>query len=168
MNPHAFRRHPLKMVCLPVPPLPLLNNSFVYDALAGFAEGHARIVTLNVTLSVQVSQGEKLSSLSSIHTPRLTNESPFDEEMVVRPLGVFSGRDVSNVRLRALIEGAFSGLHDRHKRFRIQARPADQCTVDFFFCHQCSRVVRLYRSAVKNTHICGEFLPEGFRGLAAN
>ena len=23
LNPHAFRRHPLKMVCLPVPPLPL-------------------------------------------------------------------------------------------------------------------------------------------------
>src|ERR1700684_2454685 len=22
LNPHAFRRHPLKMVCLPVPPLP--------------------------------------------------------------------------------------------------------------------------------------------------
>src|ERR1017187_3774072 len=32
LNPHAFRRHPLKMVCLPVPPLPhryepLLPNS---------------------------------------------------------------------------------------------------------------------------------------------
>ena len=24
LNPHAFRRHPLKMVCLPVPPLPHL------------------------------------------------------------------------------------------------------------------------------------------------
>ena len=24
LNPHAFRRHPLKMVCLPVPPLPLV------------------------------------------------------------------------------------------------------------------------------------------------
>jgi hypothetical protein len=23
LNPHAFRRHPLKMVCLPIPPLPL-------------------------------------------------------------------------------------------------------------------------------------------------
>ena len=22
MNPHALRRHPLKMVCLPIPPLP--------------------------------------------------------------------------------------------------------------------------------------------------
>src|SRR3954467_1552180 len=22
LNPHAFRRHPLKMVCLPIPPLP--------------------------------------------------------------------------------------------------------------------------------------------------
>ena len=26
LNPHAFRRHPLKMVCLPVPPLPHLVN----------------------------------------------------------------------------------------------------------------------------------------------
>ncbi len=28
LNPHAFRRHPLKMVCLPIPPLPLycINN----------------------------------------------------------------------------------------------------------------------------------------------
>src|SRR5215472_3008158 len=26
LNPHAFRRHPLKMVCLPVPPLPQGNN----------------------------------------------------------------------------------------------------------------------------------------------
>jgi hypothetical protein len=23
LNPHALRRHPLKMVCLPIPPLPL-------------------------------------------------------------------------------------------------------------------------------------------------
>src|ERR1700681_495989 len=28
LNPHAFRRHPLKMVCLPVPPLPLLKQYF--------------------------------------------------------------------------------------------------------------------------------------------
>ena len=27
MNPHASRRHPLKMVCLPVPPLPQLKKS---------------------------------------------------------------------------------------------------------------------------------------------
>src|SRR6202158_1205191 len=26
LNPHAFRRHPLKMVCLPVPPLPHVNK----------------------------------------------------------------------------------------------------------------------------------------------
>src|SRR5882724_5831929 len=26
LNPHAFRRHPLKMVCLPIPPLPLYNQ----------------------------------------------------------------------------------------------------------------------------------------------
>jgi hypothetical protein len=26
LNPHAFRRHPLKMVCLPIPPLPLRVN----------------------------------------------------------------------------------------------------------------------------------------------
>src|SRR5260370_297237 len=25
LNPHAFRRHPLKMVCLPVPPLPQMS-----------------------------------------------------------------------------------------------------------------------------------------------
>jgi len=32
LNPHALRRHPLKMVCLPIPPLPqyfLLNQSLV-------------------------------------------------------------------------------------------------------------------------------------------
>ena len=28
LNPHAFRRHPLKMVCLPVPPLPLYGRCF--------------------------------------------------------------------------------------------------------------------------------------------
>src|SRR5438445_12559602 len=29
LNPHAFRRHPLKMVCLPIPPLPLYNQSLI-------------------------------------------------------------------------------------------------------------------------------------------
>src|SRR5205814_7016895 len=29
LNPHAFRRHPLKMVCLPVPPLP---QAFTFNA----------------------------------------------------------------------------------------------------------------------------------------
>ena len=28
LNPHAFRRHPLKMVCLPVPPLPQGKSLF--------------------------------------------------------------------------------------------------------------------------------------------
>src|ERR1700732_2985345 len=28
LNPHAFRRHPLKMVCLPIPPLPLILSTF--------------------------------------------------------------------------------------------------------------------------------------------
>ena len=28
LNPHAFRRHPLKMVCLPVPPLPRGNSDY--------------------------------------------------------------------------------------------------------------------------------------------
>src|SRR5438128_11737339 len=51
LNPHAFRRHPLKMVCLPVPPLPravqesncypvnarvraLLETKFVFNVIA--------------------------------------------------------------------------------------------------------------------------------------
>jgi hypothetical protein len=29
LNPHAFRRHPLKMVCLPVPPLPQVAKALV-------------------------------------------------------------------------------------------------------------------------------------------
>src|SRR5258707_8752215 len=33
LNPHAFRRHPLKMVCLPVPPLPQVKNSFIINNL---------------------------------------------------------------------------------------------------------------------------------------
>src|SRR5258708_32213169 len=44
LNPHAFRRHPLKMVCLPVPPLPLFEAasiiakgvSVLYDGREGF------------------------------------------------------------------------------------------------------------------------------------
>src|SRR4029077_2792071 len=31
LNPHAFRRHPLKMVCLPVPPLPQIEASVDYS-----------------------------------------------------------------------------------------------------------------------------------------
>jgi hypothetical protein len=35
LNPHAFRRHPLKMVCLPVPPLPHIKLDFKsYHGLA--------------------------------------------------------------------------------------------------------------------------------------
>jgi hypothetical protein len=33
LNPHAFRRHPLKMVCLPVPPLPHFKNCFILNYL---------------------------------------------------------------------------------------------------------------------------------------
>src|SRR6201982_738193 len=37
LNPHAFRRHPLKMVCLPVPPLPHRQIGGVLDPkIAGF------------------------------------------------------------------------------------------------------------------------------------
>ena len=32
LNPHAFRRHPLKMVCLPVPPLPHFVNYLLLTA----------------------------------------------------------------------------------------------------------------------------------------
>ena len=32
MNPHASRRHPLKMVCLPVPPLPLLQKLSIVNS----------------------------------------------------------------------------------------------------------------------------------------
>src|ERR1700681_2694189 len=31
LNPHAFRRHPLKMVCLPVPPLPHFSNYLLFN-----------------------------------------------------------------------------------------------------------------------------------------
>src|SRR4029077_10330728 len=33
LNPHAFRRHPLKMVCLPVPALPHINNCRISNHL---------------------------------------------------------------------------------------------------------------------------------------
>jgi len=33
LNPHAFRRHPLKMVCLPVPPLPHSKNYLIRNYL---------------------------------------------------------------------------------------------------------------------------------------
>jgi hypothetical protein len=33
LNPHAFRRHPLKMVCLPVPPLPQVINCLIFNNL---------------------------------------------------------------------------------------------------------------------------------------
>src|SRR5262252_5677672 len=37
-NPHASRRHPLKMVCLPIPPLRLLEKDYLdFSAGAGFA-----------------------------------------------------------------------------------------------------------------------------------
>ena len=35
MNPHASRRHPLKMVCLPISPLPRLKTVY-YQLLAGY------------------------------------------------------------------------------------------------------------------------------------
>ena len=37
LNPHAFRRHPLKMVCLPVPPLPHFINYVLIDSLKAFS-----------------------------------------------------------------------------------------------------------------------------------
>src|ERR1700733_10111440 len=37
LNPHAFRRHPLKMVCLPVPPLPHSNTRSQILSWASFS-----------------------------------------------------------------------------------------------------------------------------------
>src|ERR1700733_7217254 len=40
LNPHAFRRHPLKMVCLPVPPLPhFVKLLATYILASSFCEG---------------------------------------------------------------------------------------------------------------------------------
>ena len=39
MNPHAFRRHPLKMVCLPVPPLPHGVNYVIKNLASSSCEG---------------------------------------------------------------------------------------------------------------------------------
>ena len=47
LNPHALRRHPLKMVCLPIPPLPqyFLLNQLLVEAGRG-SEQH-RMANLN-------------------------------------------------------------------------------------------------------------------------
>jgi hypothetical protein len=52
LNPHAFRRHPLKMVCLPIPPLPLILSAFsvllgTWDQLgeAFSTESHSKAYT---------------------------------------------------------------------------------------------------------------------------
>ena len=37
MNPHALRRHPLKMVCLPIPPLPRVCDSIADSGAYGAA-----------------------------------------------------------------------------------------------------------------------------------
>jgi hypothetical protein len=39
LNPHAFRRHPLKMVSLPIPPLPHFVNCLESILIGAFARG---------------------------------------------------------------------------------------------------------------------------------
>src|SRR5450631_1891458 len=39
LNPHAFRRHPLKMVCLPVPPLPQRGRSIIAKGVSILDDG---------------------------------------------------------------------------------------------------------------------------------
>jgi hypothetical protein len=43
LNPHGFRRHPLKMVCLPIPPLPQdkLTRSKKKDTLNCLSEDYS-------------------------------------------------------------------------------------------------------------------------------
>ena len=46
LNPHAFRRHPLKMVCLPIPPLPQMttheNHTLSAEEQSDYIRTHAR------------------------------------------------------------------------------------------------------------------------------
>src|SRR3954471_10122157 len=49
LNPHAFRRHPLKMVCLPIPPLP--QGSFDHSAGRPLARRSKVLVDYNKPLS---------------------------------------------------------------------------------------------------------------------
>src|SRR5215472_6002629 len=44
LNPHAFRRHPLKMVCLPVPPLP--HDLYFQRSTAQRTTAHALLARL--------------------------------------------------------------------------------------------------------------------------
>jgi hypothetical protein len=88
LNPHAFRRHPLKMVCLPVPPLPHfvnLTTSFceVISHYRGFCIDSESSSTerpwtaasrgvfvahrdLNVIVSRDILQREEVRALSSL------------------------------------------------------------------------------------------------------
>ncbi len=43
LNPHAFRRHPLKMVCLPISPLPHADDPFKYNKRLHRKEARRRL-----------------------------------------------------------------------------------------------------------------------------
>ena len=58
LNPHAFRRHPLKMVCLPVPPLPQVENCFKLQCKS--VRVLSRLVRNNVLQSVKRASGSSL------------------------------------------------------------------------------------------------------------
>ena len=53
-----------------------------------------------------------------------------------------------------------SVLHNRGKRLWIETRAPDQRAINLFFGHQSPGIVRLHRSAIKNTQVVGELLSE--------
>jgi hypothetical protein len=69
LNPHAFRRHPLKMVCLPVPPLPLSTCNQYPQPPAGVTE---RIVVLMLSCPA-TSCNEGFRVLSCLGQKSMTN-----------------------------------------------------------------------------------------------
>ena len=55
-----------------------------------------------------------------------------------------------------------SVFHDARKRLRVQRGAANQCAVNFGLRHQSLDVLRLYRPAIQNAQVVGQFLSKGF------
>jgi hypothetical protein len=137
LNPHAFRRHPLKMVCLPVPPLPLLHNSFVYDALGGFSRGayghrdsQCYLVpahTARQDLTMKSAFAEEMSIAACVCSPLITNADPmpdkpeprFDADIPIRVFGVddddHAFSEIAHARNVSVHGAELCGLHEHLK-----------------------------------------------------
>src|SRR6516225_5044514 len=61
-----------------------------------------------------------------------------------------------------------SVLHDVREVLRIEARSANESSVDLFFAHQGEAVIGLHAASVQDAQVGGEIVTEGLGGFVTN